>query len=281
MRRSATRAPLRLLFCLLIGSPVATRSTPARAEADTKATPKAALVTDRPDVAEASQTVAPWELQLEVGLFDVESDSVANTRTTRFGMPTKVRFGVMQGFEVHLEGEIFGITLVDVDGGVSSDDIGVADLDIGGKVHFIDQAGLIPSIGLLVALTLPIGSEELTGDSLTLLPTAAFDWDLSPSWSLGTNVGMTLVLSERDSNPDALRFAFAVGRNWAPLYEPLRTYIEVFGEVPFDGSQSLIGMDGGFTWIATPDLQFDITARWGLTDAAADIGGALGVSYRL
>lgn len=235
------------------------------------------IVTDRPDVAESSETVGAGRVQVETA-GDVESARRDGQRTTTWRTPTKLRLGLSQSFELHLETDGFAH---DRTGGADLAETGMSDLDVGFKVHLLDGGGAWPSTGLLLALTLPIGSGAFTSDTYTLLPTLAMDWELTRAWGLGINVGVTAPLDNRDEQSDTLRWAVAIGRSWAPLVDSLRTYIEAFGEHGFGGDFSSVAIDGGFAWLVTPLLQLDLTMRVGLTNDAPDVGGALGLSFKV
>lgn len=277
MNRTARSA---LCGTLLITLGVMAWPLPARAVPEADPDPEDAIVTDRPDVAESSLTVGRLHLQFELGL-DVERDAHEGVRTFSFRTPLKVRFGVTEWAEVHIETDGIGYDNVSA-GRASNGEAGMTDLDVGGKVHLFDQVGARPSCGLLLALALPIGKNALApADAFVLLPTLAADWDLPADFSIGLNVGSSIALSQREREPDVLRYALSFGRSWAPLAPTLRSYVELFGDTAFEDGTTALGMDGGFTWLARPNLQLDLTARGGLTEEAPDIGGALGFSIRI
>jgi hypothetical protein len=235
------------------------------------------IVTDRPDVAESSETVGAWRVQVETA-GDVETTHRDGRRLTGWRTPTKLRLGLGASFELHFETDGFAH---DRQGGTDLAETGMADLDVGFKIHLLAGDGAWPSLGLLAALTLPIGSGPFSSDTYALSPTLALDWELSAAWGLGVNVGVTAALDNRDEQPDTLRWAVAIGRSWAPLLRSLRTYVEIFGEQGVGGDLNAIAVDGGFAWLVTPLLQLDLTMRVGLTNDAPDVGGALGLSFKV
>lgn len=245
-----------------------------------------ALVTDRPDAAESSRTVGKLRVQVETGI-DVEVSSLGaggagsgagDRRSLR--VPTKLRLGLIDALEIHVESGAFAYDSVEVGGG-STSETGLPDLDLGAKWHITEGGGWIPSLGLLVAASMPIGGEAFTEDIYALSPTLIADWELGAGVGLGTNLGITSPLTDRGSHDDSLRFAVAFGRSWDPLSERLGSYIEVFGETRGGGKEDPeMYIDGGFTFLVTPDLQLDVNARVGVTEPAADVGGGLGLSAR-
>ncbi len=237
------------------------------------------IVTDRPDVAESSETVGKLRLQVETGA-DIETTKVGDGRTTALRLPTKVRFGLLDRWEIHVESGWLSHDRVS-GGGASASDTGLDDVGVGTKVHFLDGGGLVPSMGTLLTRTVPVGSDGHSGEAFALSPTVAADWALTDAWGVASNVGLTIALSERDLAADTFRFALGVGRSWAPLTDRVRTYLEIFGETVLDGGATALSVDGGFTVLLRPQLQLDLSVRAGLTDEAPDLGGGLGVSFKL
>lgn len=219
------------------------------------------IVTDRPDVAEASRTVPDGALQIEAGV------DGQNTPNGAFGMPTKIRYGLTYRWEVHLESDIFR---------ASTESASFADLDVGGKVHILDARGpWIPSMGLLLAITTPTGDGPWAAS-----PTILADWLFTDNLALGVNVGTTSSLSRRGEVDDSIQWATSLG---VGIVGGLGAYGEFFGTSTFDGDQVTLSTDGGLTYLINDDLQLDAYVRWsdfvnaGFVDG---LGGGVGVSWR-
>ena len=260
-----------LILCILLP----TRTTLA----DTANPSGDSIATDRPDVAESSQTVGAMRLQLELG-FDFETTNIAGSRLHSLRTPMKIRFGLLDWWEVHIESDWFAY-----DSGENAigdvDRTGLSDIDLGTKLHLLDQAGWVPSLGVLLAVGLPLGSDGVSDESVLLIPTVAADWEITDTWGVGANLGSTHPLTERTTTSDAIRYALAIGRTWSPLNDDLRTYVEFFGETLTEDSTSALYVDGGFSWLVTPLVQLDINVRVGLTDSAADVGTGMGLSFKI
>ncbi len=216
------------------------------------------LITDRPDVAESSRTVGKYTFQVELGA-DI-TDPAMDERTVVF--PLKVRQGVSDNFELHLETDTFQI---------SQDDSGLTSPELGFKWHLGDKPDAW-SIGLLSAVSIPLNDEQ----GVVFSPTLAFDFDLGKDFGLGTNVGATIFLSPRDTQADNARFAMSLGKGWN---DRLSTFIEGFGEATFSGTLTL-ATDAGVTYLITPNMQFDAYVRQGLYQRS-DLGAGLGFSFRI
>lgn len=223
------------------------------------------IVTDRPDVAESSLTVGHTNIQVETGL-DV---SMGAQGTHLLSLPTKVRFGASSIGEFHLETDILSASV-----GLRRA-LEPADFDIGGKLHLLDPHGILPSLGLLIAITLPSNTGVWA-----ISPTIAADWELFNWLGLGINLGTTTTTGLGGNT--ALRFATSL--NWSPAFFPkkLGAYTEIFGafafadDVPFE-----LATDFGVTWSISPDTQIDAYARTPLLNDQEAFGFGAGVSFRL
>src|SRR3989338_3302069 len=93
-----------------------------------------ALVTDRPDAAEASITVGKHRFQVETSFaFSRDTDTGTTTKTVSF--PTLLRFGVWEPFEIRMEGEMY--TFQTETG--ATVERGLSDLAFGVKFHAMDN----------------------------------------------------------------------------------------------------------------------------------------------
>lgn len=217
------------------------------------------IITDRPDVAESSRTVGKYRTQLEIGV-DVDSND-----TTALAIPTKLRFGLTDSFEVHVESDLIDATFGD-DGST-----GLSTFDVGGKYHISESEGL-PSLGLLLALELPTAEGA---ESLILHPTFAADFDLGASFGLGTNLGLSVPLTEQAGQDPSLRYAASLGYGIGDL----GLYAELSGERAFGDAFGLV-FDGGFAYGLSPTMQLDGYVRAGIKDAPG-VGGGLGFSIKI
>ena len=224
------------------------------------------LVTDRPDVAESSQVVGARRFQVEVGA-DV---SGVGASTTQLSLPTKLRYGVGERFEVHLESGLLSASFTQAETSAALDKV-----DVGAKVHMLDARGARPSLGLLLALGVPTQGEEVD-----LRPTLAADWGLADWLGLGTNLGLTLPLTQRETSADAVRWASALGFDlgaFAPV--PIGIYAEVFGEF-WPGAFVRVQADAGLTYMITDLVQLDAYARTSIYGADEVLGLGSGVSVK-
>ncbi len=235
---------------------------------------RADIVTDRPDVAESSETVGAGRFQLEAG---TALDAADDGETLNMSTPLKLRLGITDSFELHLETP--GLLVVRETGAAGEGDtqVGFGAVDLGFKLHLAAGGGLLPSTGVLLALTLPSGGSD--DASMALSPTLAMDWEITDALGAGANVGLTFNLHEGATH--AVRYALAVGRTLAPLSDRLRLYAEVSGESPMGDGEHEVWLGGGVSFLVTPDLQLDAAASAGMTEATPLLTAGVGISYKI
>ncbi|MEM6558630.1 MAG: transporter [Myxococcota bacterium] len=237
----------------------------------------APMVTDRPNVAESSLVVPLQRFQLETGIEFFDNDIGEFAEVNGFRFPTKLRYGIAEDYELHVEGTVFN--RLSFDPGDRGEG-GLANIDIGGKANFLDQDGQgTPSLGLLVALTLPVGDGDVAPDQTVLRPLLLADWDLVSALSLSTNLGFLFPLNDRDFTSDFFTFAGSLGIHPDTLPSGLGFFVELFGFVDLDGDDDAIGIDFGATYLVNNDFQLDAYLRFGLSDDADDVVGGGGASF--
>ncbi|MBI4125212.1 MAG: transporter [Deltaproteobacteria bacterium] len=234
------------------------------------------LVTDRPDAAESSLTVGKTRLQLETS-FSFEHDAGGGTTTNAYNFPTLLRFGLIEWLEFRIEspmGQFHKQT-----GQAHSK--GWNDLAFGLKAHLLDNAGWVPSMGFLLHLSTPTGTNNYSANSYD--PTVKWlnDWELPAGFSLGTNVGFDV---PQDAGGRLARFLYAaaVGHDLPFISESLRMFAEIQGASPVQSPEpDERTFDTGLTFLVTGDIQLDTFVQIGLTRATTDVATGLGFSWRM
>jgi hypothetical protein len=213
------------------------------------------LVGDRPDFTESAVTVAPGRLQLEGG-YTFERAGEAELHTIgellmRIGVGASTEIRVEVGSWLHL------------DDGASTVD-GLADPGLGLKQRFLAGDGAVPELALLAASSVPIGNAEVSTVRPEPSLVAAAGWELDERTALGANLGWAgnfdPDLDERFSSvwlSASLAYA-ATGR--------LGLFLETYGfdQEEVDGDATGY-VDAGATWLANPDLQFDLRCGRGFS----------------
>lgn len=237
-----------------------------------------ALVTDRPDAAEASVTVGKLRFQVETSVaFRHDHDAGVTTRT--YGAPTLLRFGVIEPLELRVEGEIFSIRTATG----APTECGLSDFAFGMKGHFFDQQKWRPSLGVLAHVSVPTGADALSSNGVEPSFKVLTDWELPADFSLGTNYGLDVPV--RDAAGDKFaRFLYAAALNHPTpfLKDRMRVFVEAAGALPLKRNKAMEHtFDTGLAFFITPDIQLDTFVQLGLTAAAPGVQTGLGLSWRL
>lgn len=232
------------------------------------------IVTDRPDFTEASSTVGLGVAQLEAGYtFTLDGDDQAHS----WGEPL-LRIGLFANwFEFRI-----GVTPVSQSSLVGPQRVtqsGAEDLYLGAKIGLTPQEGILPELAIIPQMTVPTGGAAFTDGQVHPGANLLYSWGISDELSFG---GSTQYNSAIDGLTD--RYAewaqsLTVG---ASLAEDVGAYAEWFAFFPHsaDTVKPEHYMNGGFTYLLSEDVQFDIRAGLGLNDEADDFFVGTGLSIR-
>ena len=232
------------------------------------------IATDRPDFVESSDVVGHGRFQLETGLTadrHAQDGLTVRTLTT----PTLFRLGIGDTTELRLETD--GWTRVR-----SSDTStvhGWSDLSLGIKWHVLDGAGATPGVAWLLHVDTPSGSRELRGDGLRPSLRAAIEWDLPQDFSLGVMPGLYVDRSPAGKRYTGAILAATLGKEWSPRWH---SFLEIAGQqlASKRNGGSVVTLDTGLAFVATPTLQFDVEVSRGLSDAAPDLESGVGMAIK-
>ena len=161
---------------------------PAHAQEGTRADEP--IQTDRPDFVESSETVGKGRFQVETS-FLAERERNAQERNRSYSMPTMLRFGLNDAFELRIESD--GRTVQhtrDKESGARSTTAGYADTAIGFLWHALDGEGMRPSVGVVVGAELPTGSRRVRGVGVRPSLRVVGEWDLPGEMQLGVMPGL-------------------------------------------------------------------------------------------
>ncbi len=231
-----------------------------------------ALVTDRPDATESSETVARGRFQLETGYTFARVEDV---RTHTFG-EFLLRIGVHDNVELRLGLNSYAL----VRGGALRAD-GLENLGLGVKVRVLSGGGVghaRPTIAILAGTSIPTGSADVNASSAHPEARIAAAWDLSEVVSLSTNLIWASikddVLDERLSEWGvSLALGYGLSDRWA-------AYLEYFGAYPSGGRDTESFVNSGLTYLLSNDLQLDARVGYGLNDRDEDFFFGVGTAVR-
>ena len=233
----------------------------------------ASIATDRPDFVESSDVVGPGRFQLETGLTsDRHTQDGATVRTLT--TPTLFRYGIGETTELRLETD--GYTRERAGDSVAH---GWSDLSFGIKWHVLDGKDSTPGVAWLLHVDTATGSKAFRGAGLRPSLRAAVEWDLPEDFSLGVMPGVYVDRNDAGKRYTGAIFAATLGKEWSPRWH---SFLEVAGQqlAARRNGGSVVTLDAGLAFVATPTLQFDIEVSRGLSDAAPDLESGIGVSIK-
>jgi len=243
------------------------------------------LVTDRPDFTESTLTIPAGHLQLESGYtftYDREGDERVKDHTFP---EILLRVGIVEDVELRIEwaGWSFNEELFSErnDNGrtvnVTNRVTGVNDLGLGFKFHLLDQDGWQPDFGIIAKIDVPTGNQGLSTSDVDPFVGLLWAYDLDERSSLAGNLNFAVPTDE-----DGRFFETSASLTYAySITDDFGAYLEYFGFYPTgnDASDAHF-INGGFTYLVTNDLQFDIRVGHGLNEEADDLFAGAGFSIR-
>ncbi len=230
------------------------------------------LITDRPDFTESAFAVGRGTLQLEAGTTCAD---LGSTTATTLG-ELLVRYGIGRRLELRLA-TLSYLWLYEPAG----NDSGFIDSAIGAKWELNDgQGGGFlgrTAAALIVASTFPSGNSEFRSTAWQPAAVLALSWDLSPSMSLGSNLGYGRPAGD-DGRFNSVWASAALG---VGVTDATSVFFELYG---FDREEArgpnTVTFQTGVTHLLGPDLQLDARVGRRLTDDGPDFLIAFGGSWR-
>lgn len=235
----------------------------------------APISTDRPGFLFSPVLVPRGVTQIEAGVPTFSALRGGGIDSTLWSAPVAVRYGLSSALELRASLPAFTAQRVE-SGGDAQHDRGFADTEVGVKYALNAEASA--PLALQASLRLPTGedpfsSNELGGSAYLLhgCPLVA-DW----SASLLAGVAHTPLRDGEDTTQAALGVlaSHSIAEGWSGYGE-----LAAFPGLNNARGQAYAGL--GVAWAMTPDVQFDVSADFGLDDDSADVVAALGVSFRL
>ncbi len=232
------------------------------------------LVTDRPDQTESSISVPHKSLQIETGFsYSLNEQPLTTEKSTSLGS-TLLRYGILKGVELRLGMDYSSVETYILDLPLPSVfQRGVSPTMLGAKINISEQQGWIPEMALLAHIQTSIFASDFSADYAVPQMILAASHTISSRFSLGYNLGIEW--ADNDAPPTKL-YAFVAGIG---LTDRISMYLETFGS--FDNVDFMSMIDGGFTILILPNLQFDISGGFGVTASSPDFFIGSGISFRI
>ena len=233
------------------------------------------LVTDRPDFTEASSTVGQGIAQLEIGYtYSFDNDGPGTTKAHSYPEPL-LRYGVFANW---MELRIGWNYLDEEVGGVES--TGSDDLYLGVKLGLTPQEGFLPEMALIPQMKVPTGDDDFTAKEVLPGLNWIYGWEITDSLATAGSTQFNRAV-DNGSTEAYTEWAqsWTVAWSWT---DRLGSYAEYFGLYPHsaDTVRSENYFNGGFTYLLSNDIQWDVRAGTGLNTAAMDYFVGTGLSIR-
>ena len=238
------------------------------------------LVTDRPDFTEASTTVGRGVVQIEGG-YTFTHDDDAGVRTDTHSFPeTLLRVGMFaEWFEFRADWNY--LIEETATAGLTTRQSGAEDLTLGVKIALTPQECILPETGIIFQFSVPTGADAFTADEVLPGVNYLYGWELNEDLTLGASTGVTAANDDITNDTyDQFSQSFTLGYSWT---DKIKSYTEwyVLAPVSADTDRPQNYFNGGFTYLLSNDVQWDIRAGVGLNEAADDyfVGTGLSVRY--
>ena len=235
------------------------------------------LATDRPDFTEASSTVGRGVLQLEMG-YTVESDDSAGQTTRTHAYPEMLwRWGLLAEWLELRAGWNYASAEV-----AGESEAGAEDLYLGCKLWLTPQVRWLPEMAVVPQMSVPTGHERWTAGEVLPGLNWLYGWDLNDRWSLaGSSQFNRAVDGQSAATYTEWAQSWTVGFAWT---DRLKSYGEWFAFFPSGAETQPTEhyANGGLTLLLSDDVQWDLRAGVGLSEAATDsfIGTGLSIRWR-
>ncbi len=211
------------------------------------------IVADRPGLADGAATVGDAVFQVETGL---NVDSQGDEAVT---LPTLLRYGFGNRFELRVESDILGLHDGDAD---------LAPIAAGFKLRLTE--GAVP-LSLIASVQPPSGEGDFRTDGFETGLRVVSDIDLGNDFSLTPNLG---VEKSEDADAEAV-FALTLEKTLGNMHP----FVDMEARSG-NGDTSAI-LDAGVAWIVRPHTQLDVSAGFDVAgDAYPDWFIGAGVSRR-
>jgi hypothetical protein len=239
-----------LLFVLAIAtSQVAAQSTMSERPA-----------TEQPGFYVGAYTLAPGNFVMENAFSYTDDNGRSDTRVLTFPS-TLFRYGVTQGFEVRVKGEVFNQTSFSrtAIGTTVSSEFFMRQWSIGAKTTLVPAGKKFPELALVTFLQIPrTGVLDFQPESVAPSLLLASNFPVFDFFNGNVNLGIAWDGFQPVQN---FQYAFALEKTVVPH---LTAFVEAYGFIYGSGGPVLDHRyDAGLVWGVSPFVQFDFSGGYG------------------
>ncbi len=196
----------------------------------------------RPTFSDNAHPMATGFIELELGGAFYRAGGGDNAAT-----PWLLKLGVAGPFEFKVGGDGFVYTEAD------NDHFGYGNMQLWGKLRFLDQAGMRPAMAVMLGVGLPTASEEIFGRSTDLYALFLMSGRFGPmGWDI--NVGLDARALDKDDQILDIPAILALS---ATIYGPLGVALEISDYIPLSDQDNQLNLLGALTWTLRPRLVLD------------------------
>lgn len=210
------------------------------------------IVTDRPDQTESSSAVDKGSLQIESGILIGFTEDNLSSKTQILAPTTLFRYGILKGFELRVLSQFESIK----ESMFSEKTSGMSDLELGTKINLLNKENINTEIAFISHVILPTGSTNLTNDNIGINNKLSISHMLSPTLSLGYNVGYVYFGEGKGDAIYSVAFGVAVTKQVGFYLEPYGSFLE------FNRHES--NFDAGITYLIKNNIQLDFSFGTGI-----------------
>jgi len=237
------------------------------------------LSTDRPDQTESAHTVPK-------GWFQIESNLISFTRTRQAGERSDetsfcdfiFKYGITHNTDLQIGWAPRVLhRSEDAESVLIGENSGSGDLYLRMKTNLIGNDDGPYALALLPWTKAPTASEGLGNQRWEYGLTINQEVDIGGGWEMGSSIFLSIAVTDHQTRYFEPAFTIAIGRD---LTEKLGIYVETYqGYLTDEGRYWQSSLDGGFTYLVTPNLKFDVGVNW-YYNAQEAINPFVGVSFR-
>ncbi|HEX8642989.1 MAG TPA: transporter [Allosphingosinicella sp.] len=237
---------------------------------------------DRPGLGTPPCTIDAGHFDVELGIADWTLDRTSDSRSETWAVGDMLlRFGLTDSLEAQIGWTAFGhVSSRDLATGSVSRASGVGDVSFALRQNLRNPDGSGFSLAVMPFATLPAGNEVLGAGDWTAGLVVPLSYELSGNVQLGFTAQIEAAADD-DGAGRHLAYGGVAGLSFS-LSDQLGATFEIAATRDEDPSghatEWLAGLSAG--WMAVDDLQLDLGANIGLSEAAPDVQLYLGIARR-